>query len=105
MPFSLTLKVAIELRFSAFSRYSKGSAGSSAVAQTYSGLQCAGVMWPLLEAPSRWPISPPLLAGKVNMTDRKAMFSPGEAHAYSRHAEFCKLPGLWQPRNTGSTSG
>ena len=97
--------MAIELRFSAFSGYSKGAAGSSAVARTYSGLQCAGVMWPLLEAPQHWPISPPLLAGKVNMTDRRAMFSPGGAQACSRTAELCELPGLWQPENAGFTSG
>ena len=79
--------VNLEVQFSSFFGYGKAAASASATegaaaaegANAYLGLQCHGILWPApgAEAPSLWPVAPPLVSGKVNIAGRAAAVSPG----------------------------
>ena len=68
--------VNLEVQFSAFFGY-----GVKEAAGAYLGLQCHGVLWPAAgsDKPAFWPVSPPLVSGKVNIAGRSAAVSPGAA--------------------------
>ena len=59
-PSGAAVPVNLELQMASFAGYEAGEAS------TYLGTQCHGVMWPeTASLPQAWPISPPVVSGKV----------------------------------------
>lgn len=63
-PSGQSARVNLQLQFSAFFGY---AAAEASQAGGYPGLQCHGVLWPVVDAdlPHFWPIAPPIVSGKV----------------------------------------
>jgi len=102
-PDGRTVPVTLELAMSTFFGYGgaaakKSSGEKSADPPAYYGLQCHGVLWPAdaSAAPSSsgssssssasWPITPPMVSGKVNVATRSAAVRPGAADALAAFA-------------------
>eukprot|EP00884_Botryococcus_braunii_P011962 jgi/Botrbrau1/20767/Bobra.0156s0002.1 len=75
MPDGHMLAVHLQLAFSCF----QGYPGAAPSKLSYLGLQCHGLLWPAdsLNTPQQWPVSPPLISGKVNAALRRTAQEPG----------------------------
>ena len=107
-PDGRSVPVTLELAMSAFFGYggAKGAAKSSEGSKNgdappaYYGLQCHGVLWPAdasaaaassssssnSSSSASWPITPPMVSGKVNVATRSAAVRPGAADALAAFA-------------------
>jgi hypothetical protein len=97
-PDGRTVPVTLELAMSTFFGYGGAKKKSEAPGgdpPAYYGLQCHGVLWPADASASAasssnsnasWPITPPMVSGKVNVATRSAAVRPGAADALAAFA-------------------